>query len=88
MYPRGDPHEASDPVFGVKESLIVDYETVNSNMATKYGVKEGTTAMVYDFVLVSDDETKRLRKAEAQEAIRNMGRSLEGFQGLPVLDVD
>ncbi|GAB1213986.1 hypothetical protein ATERTT37_003142, partial [Aspergillus terreus] len=29
LYPRGDPYETSDPVFGVKESLIVDLSTVD-----------------------------------------------------------
>ncbi|KAF2150749.1 aromatic compound dioxygenase [Myriangium duriaei CBS 260.36] len=88
LYPRGDPHEASDPVFGVKESLIVDYTTVDAEMAKKYGVKEGIAAITYDFVLVTEEETKQLRKQEALQAIKQMGRSLEGFEGLPVLDVD
>ena len=88
MYPRGDPHESSDPVFGVKTSLIIDYDTADAATAKKYGVKEGTAMVKYDFVLVSEEETKKLRKEEALKAIKTMGKDLEGFRGLPVLDVD
>ncbi|KAG9689210.1 aromatic compound dioxygenase, partial [Aureobasidium melanogenum] len=89
LYPRGDPYEASDPVFGVKESLIVDLSKVTDpEMAKKYGVEEGTALLTYDFVLVTVKETLKLRKAKAEEAIKKMGRSMEDFQGLPILDVD
>lgn len=89
MYPRGDPYESSDPVFGVKESLIVDLsEVTDPEMAKKYDVKEGTSLLTYDFVLVSTRETLKLRKEKAEEAIKKMGRSMEDFQGLPILDVD
>jgi hypothetical protein len=89
LYPRGDPYESSDPVFGVKESLIVDLsEVTDPEMAKKYDVKEGTSLLPYDFVLVSTRETLKLRKEKAEEAIKKMGRSMEDFQGLPILDVD
>lgn len=89
MYPRGDPYESSDPVFGVKESLIVDLsEVTDPEMAKKYDVEEGTSLLTYDFVLVSTRETLKLRKEKAEEAITKMGRSMEDFQGLPILDVD
>lgn len=89
MYPRGDPYESSDPVFGVKESLIVDLsEVTDPEMAKKYDVEEGTSLLTYDFVLVSTRETLKLRKEKAEEAIKKMGRSMEDFQGLPILDVD
>jgi len=44
--------------------------------------------LTYDFVLVTVKETLKLRKEKAEEAIKKMGRSMEDFQGLPVLDVD
>lgn len=89
MYPRGDPYESSDPVFGVKDSLIVDLSKVTDpEMAKKYDVEEGTALLTYDFVLVTVKETLKLRKEKAEEAIKKMGRSMEDFQGLPILDVD
>lgn len=80
---------SSDPVFGVKDSLIVDLSKVtDSEMAKKYGVEQGTLLLTYDFVLVSESESLKLRKEKAEEAIKKMGRSMEDFQGLPILDVD
>ena len=57
-------------------------------MAKKYGVEVGTALLTYDFVLVSVKETLKLRKEKAEEAIKKMGRSMEDFQGLPILEVD
>lgn len=89
LYPRGDPYESSDPVFGVKESLVVDLSTVSDpDMAKKYSVKEGTPLLTYHFVLVTKEETMRLRRDQAMKAIKSMGRSLDDFRGLPILDVD
>lgn len=89
LYPRGDPYESSDPVFGVKESLVVDLSTVTDpEMAKKYSVKEGTHLLTYDFVLVTMKESLKLRKEEAIKAIQKMGKNVEDFQGLPILDVD
>lgn len=88
LYARGDPHETSDPVFGVKTSLIIDYTKVDTAMAKKYGVKEGMLAATYDFVLVGEAEAKKIRNEAALKAIHKMGRSLDGFKGLPDLEVD
>ncbi|PNS17380.1 hypothetical protein CAC42_7063 [Sphaceloma murrayae] len=88
LYPRGDPHESSDPVFGVKSSLVVDYTSADATMAKTYNVKEGTAVLSYDFVLITEEATLKLRKEKALEAIKKMGKPLEGFKGLPVLDVD
>lgn len=63
-------------------------EVTDPEMAKKYDVKEGTSLLTYAFVLVSTRETLRLRKEKAEEAIKKMGRSMEDFQGLPILDVD
>ena len=89
MYPRGDPYESSDPVFGVKESLIVDLsEVTDADMAKKYSVEKGTPLLTYDFVMVTEEDSLKTRKQEAIKAIEKMGRSLDDFQGLPFLDVD
>jgi protocatechuate 3,4-dioxygenase beta subunit len=67
LYPRGDPYETSDPVFGVKESLIVDLGTVDSKIATAYDVPEGTRLLSYDFVLALEAEATKLKLERADE---------------------
>lgn len=89
MYIRGSDYETSDAVFGVKESLIVSLDTVTPEQAKQYNVKEGTKLLKYNFVLVTDEETKKLRHDEAVKAMKGLGR--EGMivvNGLPVPDVD
>ncbi|KAF2028003.1 chlorocatechol 1,2-dioxygenase [Setomelanomma holmii] len=89
LYIRGSDYETSDAVFGVKDSLIVGLETVSPAQAKQYDVKEGTQLLKYDFVLVTDEETKKLRHDEAVKAMKGLGR--EGMiivDGLPVPDVD
>ncbi|CAA9966300.1 Chlorocatechol 1-2-dioxygenase [Pyrenophora teres f. maculata] len=89
LYVRGSDYETSDAVFGVKESLIVGLDTVSSEQAEKYEVAEGTKLLKYDFVLVTDEETKQLRHDEAVKAMKSLGR--EGMiivNGLPIPDVD
>jgi hypothetical protein len=52
-------------------------------------VKEGSKLLKYDFVLVTDEETKQLRHDEAVKAMKMLGR--EGMMivnGLPVPEVD
>lgn len=69
--------------------MIVDLSKVqDSDMAKRYAVEEGTLLLTYDFVLVSVEETLRLRSYKTKEAIEKMGGRIEDFQGLPVLDVD
>ncbi|OAL00585.1 catechol 1,2-dioxygenase-like protein [Phaeosphaeriaceae sp. SRC1lsM3a] len=89
LYVRGSDYETTDAVFGVKDSLIVALETVTPELAKEYGVKEGTQLLKYDFVLVTDEETKQLRHDEAVKAMKGLGR--EGMMivnGLPVPEVD
>lgn len=89
LYLRGDPYETSDAVFGVKESLIIDLGTVTAEQASKYDVKEGTKLLSYDFVLVTDEETKKLRNEEAKKAMVALGiEKMRIIEGLPVPDVD
>jgi hypothetical protein len=86
---RGSDYETSDAVFGVKDSLIVGLETASNALAKQYNVKEGTKLLKYGFVLVTDEETKKLRHEEALKAMQGLGR--EGMiiiNGLPVPDVD
>ncbi|KAL1800271.1 hypothetical protein ACET3X_000613 [Alternaria dauci] len=89
LYVRGSDYETSDAVFGVKESLIVSLDTVTAEQAKKYDAKEGSKLLKYDFVLVTDEETKQLRHDEAVKAMKMLGR--EGMMivnGLPVPEVD
>jgi hydroxyquinol 1,2-dioxygenase len=52
IFVRGDENLASDPVFGVKESLIADFVPNHSEQeATKYGVSVPFYTVNYDFAL-------------------------------------
>ncbi|KAJ8106052.1 hypothetical protein OPT61_g9795 [Boeremia exigua] len=90
LYIRGSDYETSDAVFGVKESLIVALDTVTPEQAEQYNVKPGTKLLKYDFVLVTDDETKQLRHEEAAKAMKSLGREqgMTIINGVPVPDVD
>jgi hypothetical protein len=73
----------------VKTSLVVDLATVDAEQAKKYDVKEGTKLLTYDFVLVTDEETKKLRDEEALKAMKALGRdNMAIINGLLVPDVD
>ncbi len=53
LFTSGDPYLDSDVVFGVKESLVVDYEKVDSAAeAKRHGVEAPFWRIGYDFVLV------------------------------------
>lgn len=75
LYLRGDPYERSDAVFGVKESLVIDLGTVSDveGLAEKHGVSPSTKLLQYDFVLVGEDEVRKLRDEKAREAIEKQG---------------
>lgn len=88
LYIRNDPYETSDAVFGVKQSLIVDFTTVDAETSKKYGVKEGTKFLKHDFVLVDEKETERLRDENALKALKALGRKVKLLNHLPVPDVD
>lgn len=88
LYLRNDPYETSDAVFGVKNTLVVDLGTVDAELADKYGVAEGTLLMTYDFVLVTDAETKALREHNSQVALDKLGRKVKIVNGLPIPDLD
>ena len=88
LYVRGDPYETSDAVFGVKQSLIIDFETVDEGTAQQYGVKVGSKVLKHTFVLVSDQETEKLRDENALAAMKKLGRTVKLLNHLPVPDVD
>ena len=88
LYMRGDPYETSDAVFGVKQSLVVDLNTVDEKVAKEYGVEEGTWVLTHDFVLVTEEETSRLRDRNAVEALEKLGLKMKLIDHLPVPDLD
>ncbi|KAJ4246882.1 hypothetical protein NW762_013434 [Fusarium torreyae] len=88
LYPRGSPYETSDPVFGVKESLIVDLGEADEPLSKVHGVELGSKLLKYEFVLVEETEGSKLREQETERAMREAGIALELVNGLPVLDVD
>ncbi|RMJ07445.1 hypothetical protein CDV36_012953 [Fusarium kuroshium] len=88
LYLRGDPYETSDAVFGVKTSLVVDLDKVDKATAERYGVKEGIWLLKYDFVLVTEEESMRLRDANAVEAMEKLGLRLKLVDHLPVPELD
>lgn len=67
---------------------MIDYTQVDRETAQKYGVKEGTLLMTYNFVLVSDAEASDLREKKSKKALEDLGRKVKFLDGLPVPDVD
>ncbi|TAQ85951.1 hypothetical protein B7494_g5731 [Chlorociboria aeruginascens] len=88
LYIRNDPYETSDAVFGVKQSLIVDFSPADSATAEKYAVPLGSKVLRHDFVLVSDRETEKLRDENALTALKKLGRKVKLLDHLPVPDLD
>ena len=88
IYLRKDPYETSDPVFGVKESLLVDFRPADSMMAKQYEVKPGSLVLEQDFVLVTDAEASDLRNARSRKALADLGMRVTMVEGLPVPEVD
>ena len=48
----------------------------------------GTHLIKYDFVLVSDEESRKLREERSLKALEALGRKVKLINGLPVPDVD
>ena len=72
----------------MKNSLLIDLHKTNAEQAQKYGVPEGTKLMEYDFVLVSEEESRKLREQNAMQAMEAQGRRMKLYKGLPVPDLD
>lgn len=85
---RGDPYETSDAVFGVKQSLVVDFDRADKATAEQYGVKEGMLLLRHDFVLVTDKESNDLRDRNATAALEELGLRMKLVDHLPVPDLD
>lgn len=88
LYTRGDPYETSDAVFGVKESLLVDFHPADRMIAKKYDVEVGSAVLEHDFVLVSVKEASDLRVERSRQAFADLGMKVKLFHGLPVPDID
>lgn len=85
---RNDPYETSDAVFGVKSSLIIDLGRTDAATSAKYGVAEGTLLLEHEFVLVTKEETERLRDHNAMEALKKLGLHMKLVDHLPVPELD
>ena len=88
LYVRGDPYETSDAVFGVKNSLLVDFHPADKMVAKEYDVAVGSAVLEHDFVLVSEKEAFDLRAEKSRKALEALGRKVILIGGLPVPDVD
>ena len=88
LYIRGDPYETSDAVFGVKESLLVDFHKADKMVAKEYDVAEGSPVLEFDFVLVTEQEASAWRNERSKKALEELGRRVKLVEGLPVPDVD
>lgn len=64
LYPEGDPYVTCDTVFGVKKSLVVKLDTIESDdEAKQYGFKHGPVKVLNrDFVLLTEQEAAEARK--------------------------
>lgn len=75
-------------MFGVKESLLIDLGNVSAEQSKTYGVKEGSKLMSYDFVLVTEKESRELREKNAMDAMKDLGLRMKLYNGLPIPEVD
>lgn len=73
-------------MFGVKESLLVDLYKASDfeGLAEKYKVDGGMKVLKYDFVLVTEEETAKLRVEEALKAAKKLGLDVKVENGLLV----
>lgn len=74
----------------MKDSLIESVGKVSADQAKEYGVQEGMALITRDFILVSDEETQRLRDSNALKAMADLfpGRKVKLLNHLPVPDLD
>lgn len=88
LYLKGDEYEFSDAVFGVKSTLVIDLGSADEELAGRYGVEMGCKVLRYGFVMVEKETATKLRREQAEDAMRDMGRSLEWVDGLPMPALD
>ncbi|HEU4537041.1 MAG TPA: intradiol ring-cleavage dioxygenase [Polyangiaceae bacterium] len=67
LFPRGDPYLDSDTVFGVRDSLVVDFRPMSAAEAAAAGQEPGVLRVDYDFRLTPADSNER-RSAPAGAA--------------------
>ncbi|KIO15528.1 hypothetical protein M407DRAFT_34880 [Tulasnella calospora MUT 4182] len=71
LYPRGDKCPKSDAVFGVNTSLIADlYDVTSDEEARAKGFESAPLKLLkQDFVLVRQDEAKKVRAERAAKTV-------------------
>jgi protocatechuate 3,4-dioxygenase beta subunit len=70
LFVKGDPYLESDVVFGVKDSLIVDFKRNESQAeAQKVGLKAPFYSASYDFVLRRAHKAKQHAARAASDAV-------------------
>lgn len=70
LFVKGDPYLESDAVFGVKDSLIVEFKRSESPVeAQKLGLKAPFYRASYDFVLASSGASQRQAAHAAGDAV-------------------
>jgi hydroxyquinol 1,2-dioxygenase len=71
LFVRGDPYLESDAVFGVKDSLIVDFKRSESQTeAQKVGLKAPFYSASYEFVLRPAGKAKQHAARAASDAVK------------------
>lgn len=88
LYLRGDTYELSDPVFGVKNSLLVEFYPADDKIAKDYNVEAGTPVLSHDFILISEEEASSLRYRKSLVSLADLGKKAKLLDGLLVPDVD
>jgi hydroxyquinol 1,2-dioxygenase len=70
LFVKGDPYLGSDVVFGVKESLVVDFKRIDSESeASKVGLAAPFYLATYDFVLSAAGEEAQQKLISAADAV-------------------
>jgi len=59
-------------------------EVTDPAMASQYNVEMGTPLLTYDFVLLTDQQARDLRKQKAVEEMQKQNRDVVWHNGLPV----
>jgi len=58
---------------------------VTDEQAAKYNVAKGCKLLTWDFVLVTDEVTRKLREGEARKAMEKLGlKNMQIVNGLPL----
>ncbi len=71
LFVEGDPYLASDAVFGVKNSLVIEFKRSDSEAeAKKIGLKAPFCTASYEFVLKPAGKTKQQKVTSAADAAR------------------